>query len=223
MSAELDPPRCRRVRRREAQVPLDGLPTEDRAHSLGVREVREWHPEFRSRGTDRDARGQGLRTEHRHADGRSRSGHRSSRACSERLSSGRATCSNMAGEQVELADAVQLDASPGTASASAVRAASIRPPACGLPAVRLARADRPAPQLGRDIDRSLVAHLGHQPEAGTVHSTASPSTRWCFDNTDSVMDGAHLVLTRGSTDVGMPTCRLGDVDAANPISYRAKA
>ncbi len=34
----------------------------------------------------------------------------------------------------------------------------------GHPAVELASADRPAPQLGRHVDRLLVAHLGHQPE-----------------------------------------------------------
>jgi len=31
--------------------------------------------------------------------------------------------------------------------------------------VELAPPHRPAPQLGRDIDRALVAHLGNQPEA----------------------------------------------------------
>lgn len=31
--------------------------------------------------------------------------------------------------------------------------------------MELTAADRPAPQLGGDVDRALVAHLGHQPEA----------------------------------------------------------
>ncbi|HSW32428.1 MAG TPA: hypothetical protein VLH36_02325 [Steroidobacteraceae bacterium] len=35
----------------------------------------------------------------------------------------------------------------------------------GDPAVELAPADRPAPQLGRHVDRALIAHLGYQPQA----------------------------------------------------------